>query len=432
MQADEVATARLVLPPAPESSRAARQFCAKQLAGTAGDTVDSVTLLVSELVTNAVLHAMSEVVVSVARNASWVRVDVQDRSPLLPTPREYGATGVTGRGLGLVELLATEHGVEAHPGGKTVWFTLALGDQTDVAPDRPLPSDERPPPPDEAAAGDEVLVTLRGLPLTLYLVLQEQNDALLREYALLHLRETGQPPAPAADTSRLAAAERAQGRLAGTVAAAASQAQGEHLDVSMRVPRDGLADFDDLRAVLGDALVLAARGRLLARPALPELRALRTWCLDQVTAAAAGEPGTAWEGATEVLDDDLALPLAVFDASTALDPHRAALAADDGNRILAVTPPAAELLGWEVDELVGQRLVAIIPPRLREAHVASFTRLLLSGEPRLLGRPVQLPALRRDGSEVELSVVITNLRTSDGRLVFVAEFTPLATSAGGA
>ena len=77
------------------------------------------------------------------------------------------------------------------------------------------------------------------------------------------------------------------------------------------------------------------------------------------------------------------------------------VAADDTNRIIAVSPSVAELLGYEVDELVGERVTTIIPPRLRELYVAGFTRYLATGKVTLLGRRLQLPARHRDGTEIE-------------------------------
>ncbi|MGW4563748.1 PAS domain S-box protein [Streptomyces sp. NPDC004561] len=73
------------------------------------------------------------------------------------------------------------------------------------------------------------------------------------------------------------------------------------------------------------------------------------------------------------------------------------IAADDGNRIIAANAAAAELLGWQPGDLIGQRITAIIPEHLRERHIAAFTSLLLTGEPHILGCPVTMPALHHDG-----------------------------------
>lgn len=103
------------------------------------------------------------------------------------------------------------------------------------------------------------------------------------------------------------------------------------------------------------------------------------------------------------------------------------IAADDEDRIVAISEPALRLLGYaDARELLGSRLVGIIPPRYRQAHLAGFTMHFLSGRALLVGRTVVVPALRRDGSEVDLAMTIRTERTEDGRTVFVADLHPAA------
>lgn len=95
----------------------------------AGDLEESAELGVSELVTNAVLHAHTEFVVSVRRTTEGrIRIGVRDSSDTALEPRRLEATSTTGRGLALIGSLSFAWGVEMHgsPGsgtqGKTVWF----------------------------------------------------------------------------------------------------------------------------------------------------------------------------------------------------------------------------------------------------------------------------------------------------------------------
>ncbi len=98
------------------------------------------------------------------------------------------------------------------------------------------------------------------------------------------------------------------------------------------------------------------------------------------------------------------------------------LAADDEDRIVAVSDRALRLLGYDDRaDLVGTRLIGIIPERYRQAHLAGFTMHFLSGRALLVGRTVVVPALRRDGSEVEVELTIRTDRTDDGRTLFVAD-----------
>jgi PAS domain S-box-containing protein len=99
----------------------------------------------------------------------------------------------------------------------------------------------------------------------------------------------------------------------------------------------------------------------------------------------------------------------------------AVIAADDTNHIIAVSRPAAALLGWSVAELIGQRIVAIMPEQMRDAHIAGFTQYLLTKRATILGTPIEVPALRRDGSQVTVTLVIRIHAVSGGRTVFVAE-----------
>ena len=109
----------------PESAAEARRFTVDVLRqwGVA-DLIDTATLLVSELVTNAVLHARSKIVVRVDVDGHRLRVEVRDDTANTPQVRPYGAHATTGRGLLLVETLATRWGFKPQGAGKAVWFEL--------------------------------------------------------------------------------------------------------------------------------------------------------------------------------------------------------------------------------------------------------------------------------------------------------------------
>jgi anti-sigma regulatory factor (Ser/Thr protein kinase) len=86
---------------------------------------ETARLLTSELVTNAVLHARTQMTVTVEDSEHGVRISVTDESPVPPSLRHHSTTATTGRGLRLLAQLAREWSVEDNNGGKTVWFTLA-------------------------------------------------------------------------------------------------------------------------------------------------------------------------------------------------------------------------------------------------------------------------------------------------------------------
>lgn len=104
----------------------ARAFVHDTLAEWGYDSVaDDVVLLVSEVVTNAVLHARTGIVVALRHSSGEIRVDVADGSAALPQVRAYDASAATGRGLQLVDRLAKSWGVQPSATGKTVWFAFA-------------------------------------------------------------------------------------------------------------------------------------------------------------------------------------------------------------------------------------------------------------------------------------------------------------------
>ncbi len=119
--------AEIDLPPSLESPRLARRFIEATLEGWGcAGLLDTVTLLVSEVVGNAVRHAGSGVELIVRLGPDRLRVEVSDRSTLVPHRREAAEGDLGGRGSGLIELLADAWGITGRPDGKTVWFELAV------------------------------------------------------------------------------------------------------------------------------------------------------------------------------------------------------------------------------------------------------------------------------------------------------------------
>ena len=88
------------------------------------DAIPDAELLVSELVTNAVLHARSATRVTIERDGTTLRFSVYDASPTRPRLRDYGPEAVTGRGLLLVDRIARRWGVDPQDAGKCVWFEM--------------------------------------------------------------------------------------------------------------------------------------------------------------------------------------------------------------------------------------------------------------------------------------------------------------------
>ncbi len=116
----------LDLAPYPASVGVARRFTVDTLRRWGRDDLTTTgALLVTELVTNAVLHARTMVQVCLERREEFVRVEVRDRSPVQPALRDHGLDATTGRGLNLVSRLAAAWGVDMDGNGKVVWAHLA-------------------------------------------------------------------------------------------------------------------------------------------------------------------------------------------------------------------------------------------------------------------------------------------------------------------
>lgn len=107
---------------------AARRFVADVVADAPADIQESVALMVSELATNALVHAASGFEVAVDRSDFAVLVSVSDRGDGgMPHLRAPSSSQPHGRGLRIVDALSEEWGVvTTRDEGKLVWFRVGL------------------------------------------------------------------------------------------------------------------------------------------------------------------------------------------------------------------------------------------------------------------------------------------------------------------
>lgn len=105
----------------------ARRFISETLMSWGLDRLrDNATLVASELVTNAVLHAAPPLVVSLVRGAESVRIEVRDANARLPALRRATNRSSHGRGLPLIAAVSKHWAAEALPtGGKVVWAEVS-------------------------------------------------------------------------------------------------------------------------------------------------------------------------------------------------------------------------------------------------------------------------------------------------------------------
>lgn len=119
-----------VAPGDPEALVAARHMIGAAVrAWGARERADEIELVADELIVNALMHTEGPAIVTLrvlAGHERRLRVEVEDRSSALPRRREAGESGVSGRGLMLVDRLADVWGVEPRGGGKCVWCEFVM------------------------------------------------------------------------------------------------------------------------------------------------------------------------------------------------------------------------------------------------------------------------------------------------------------------
>lgn len=117
--------------------------------------------------------------------------------------------------------------------------------------------------------------------------------------------------------------------------------------------------------------------------------------------------------AADELRNEMARKAAITDS--ALD---CIVIVDHEGRIIEFNPAAEVTFGYTKVEVVGKTLVeVIVPPALRDAHRRGFERYLRTGESRVLGRRIEMTAMRADGHEFPTELTITRL-PSGGPPVF--------------
>jgi hypothetical protein len=117
--------------PRPDVVPEVRRWAVGVLAGWGADDLEwQVTQLLTEVVTNVVLHAGTAFSVRLGHDPAApgrVRCEVHDASPVLPRLRHHSTRATTGRGIRLLDAVSDRWGVDRETGGKTVWFEVDAG-----------------------------------------------------------------------------------------------------------------------------------------------------------------------------------------------------------------------------------------------------------------------------------------------------------------
>ncbi len=293
------------LRPEPQSAGIARAWVGDLLTRMGRlDLVDSATLAISELVTNAVLHARTGITVALRDDDEGeVVIEVADTSKGrlqlgLTDGGPDAAPTTTGNGLHIIGALASRWGVRESlrrgDVGKTVWFVPARSGELEKSAeiDPPIVVTD-PAEPDETG---EVEVTVCDVPVQLLWRTRFRIRDVRREMLLLGVHSEGVHAAP----HRLADLANEVERLRLAVLAederfeAAVQRDEKTVTLNYAVPRSAgkvCARFAD---VLDETDEYCRSARLLALSATPEERAMRRWFLGEFDRQVHGRPPSPW------------------------------------------------------------------------------------------------------------------------------------------
>ena len=125
----ERARAELGVPSDPAAPAYVRQWLRDMLnsSGVTSEVLGDTLLVVNELVMNSVVHAATPIVVTLEYSRNTCRCSVRDRCATGPLPRLVERADGSGRGLRLVNAIATAWGVERSAAGTTVWAEIGSG-----------------------------------------------------------------------------------------------------------------------------------------------------------------------------------------------------------------------------------------------------------------------------------------------------------------
>jgi anti-sigma regulatory factor (Ser/Thr protein kinase) len=270
------------------------------------DLTETSELAITELVTNAVLHAEPPVSLRVAGTFDHPRFEVADGSRVVPqvNPRmteEDELLATFGRGLGLVAMCALAWGVDVHDSGKIVWFEPdATVAETPSDPVLDLPKDGGPERP-AVVPDDYVTVTFDAMPVELIADFRRHYREVRRELRLLALAHETDYPVAKSLTQLFHRVDEINAAMTGLdELEKAVAAREERADLVFRVPPTAPATMTQLLELLELADEFCRTQRLLTLAATPQQFQLQRWFLGEFQRQAEGEAPLGWGGTYQV------------------------------------------------------------------------------------------------------------------------------------
>jgi anti-sigma regulatory factor (Ser/Thr protein kinase) len=298
----------LELVPEPRSVRRARAWVVGELE-TIGrsDLADAAELGVSELVTNAILHANPPIVVRLGGTHAHPRVEVHDSSVAPPSLKDMtGAAALmatVGRGLAIVEMYSTTWGAEVSADGKVVWFEPAADAEANVH-QRHRPGDlfdlEDTVEGLLAATGEpgeRLTITLLGMPIRVFAHYRVWYDELRRELRLLALTHGDDYPVSQEISELTLRVEQERRQARGVDQLDEALRSGlDRMDLHYDVPTSAPATMQRLRELLEEVDVFCREQRLLTSEPTRQQVQLRNWYLGEFERQGRGEAPVPWPG----------------------------------------------------------------------------------------------------------------------------------------
>ena len=274
------------------ASAAARREVATSLSRTdLAHLTNDAQLVVSELVTNALLHGAPPVRLAIDVGSDRVRLAVFDSSAAPPGRNHTAETAMTGRGLMVVEALTVRRGVERRGAGKEVWAELS-GDAAENADDLLgaflSPEELIDAWADTDERTDVVEVDLGDVPTKLLLAAKIHTENLVREFTLALVgAEAGSTARVPEELARLISAVTAQAselrRELKDRALAAQAAGKERTHLCLRLTPQAIESGERYLEALDEADAYCRAGRLLSLETPPQHKIFRRWYVRELS-----------------------------------------------------------------------------------------------------------------------------------------------------
>lgn len=305
----------LTLEPVASAPQTARRWVERELEHLErADLADAAVLGVSELVTNAVLHVRSSIVVRVVDVDTRIRIEVYDHAPrppdghpvVVPGARDNEST--IGRGLQIVDSISYAWGVSYEHLGKCVWFN-------------PAPDNPRASGPDHigspivhgvgahdtiASHGEQIVdVQLVDLPVNIVAHYQSKFFDLRREMTLIDLASSDTDTLAHRLTVlsvRMESLREERGHWTPQIERA-RRAGLDRATVILPVPMSMLDEIREFEKLLQEADEFCRREQLLTLSAGEQEQELRSWYLNELIAQLGGARPTPWTGGFTIMDD---------------------------------------------------------------------------------------------------------------------------------